>query len=181
MPAIPLRDVPLCGTRRETLSPYCILTSESLVLALQNARPAVERNYQVAISWSRHVQPRTKHSDSSEIVIKVTPVRGPRSRSHAVNAIYCFSLANQRAQPAAIERLVIVNDQVAISAARSTNPPRSRKMEATGGHPPPLLASRPVSRRMNHPRGRARLYGARNAVCKYGAADRLSPPDGSSR
>lgn len=78
----------------KTFSPYCILTSESLVLALQNARPAVERNYQVAISWSRHVQPRTKHSDFREIVIKVTSVRGPRSRSHAVNAIYCFSLVN---------------------------------------------------------------------------------------
>jgi len=51
-------------------------------------------NYQVAISWSRHVQPRTKHSDFREIVIKVTSVRGPRSRSHAVNAIYCFSLVN---------------------------------------------------------------------------------------
>lgn len=84
---------------------------------------------------------------------------------------FIVSHSQTQAQPAAIERLVIVNDQVAISAAWSTNPPRLENGSYTGG---PLSPN-------ESPPWTARLYGARNAVCKYGAVDRLSPRNGSSR
>lgn len=78
---------------------------------------------------------------------------------------FIVSHSETRAQSAAIERLVIADDQVAIRVRILS----VRKMEATGSLPEWITL------------WPAWLYDARNAVCKYGAVERLSPRDGSSR